>query len=179
MSAGAELMTATAVVLTRRPALVWQHPAWDLVAAEGGLLASVTREAGVAVRYVVAAPGGAAVWRLDQHRLGRLSRFAVSDHAGAAVGEVDQENALFSPQFRLVEPQGATIRLDSGGNRNGPWLVQDLAGGLLGSISQRRPQADALPARIFLVQRGDGLGGELWPLALVSAICLDIVKDRK
>jgi hypothetical protein len=103
----------------------------------------------------------------------------VTDHTAAPVGEVEQENALFSPHLRLVDPEGATIRLDSKGKRTGPWAVQDLAGQPLGSVALQPPEPDALPVRRYLVSRGDGLGGELWPLALVSAICLDLVQDHK
>lgn len=172
-------MTSTAVVVVRRPALLWQHPAWDLATPAGEALGTVLREGGGKVRYLVADPEGTVVWQIDQLRSGRLSRFVVTDHSGVPVGEVEQENALFSPQFRLVDPEGATVRLDGAGKRTGPWAVQDLAGQPLGSVTLRPPARDALPVRIYVVDRGEGLGGELWPLALVSAICLDIVHDKK
>jgi hypothetical protein len=139
----------------------------------------VLRQSGPAVGYTVADPAGVVVWNVEHLRAGRLSRFVVTDDAGTPVGEVEQENALFSPHLRLVDPEGATIRLDSNGKRLGPWAVQDLAGQPLGSVALQPPERDALPVRRYLVSRGDGLGGELWPLALVSAICLDLVLDHK
>jgi hypothetical protein len=173
------LMTSTALLVVRRPALLWQHPAWDLTTPAGAPLGTVLRRPGSAVSYAVTDPAGTVVWVVEQQRSGRLSRFVVTDGNGTPVGEVEQENALFSPHLRLVDPEGAAIRLDSDGKRSGPWAVQDLAGQPLGSVVLQPPARDALPLRRYLVSRGDGLGGELWPLALVSAICLDLVQDHK
>lgn len=172
-------MTSTELLVVRRPALLWQDPAWDLSTRTGAPLGTVLRQPGSAVRYAVADPEGTVVWVIDHLRAGRLSRFAVSADNGTPVGEIEQENALFSPHLRLVEPEGATIRLDSNGKRNGPWAVQDLAGQPLGSVALQPTARDALPLRRYLVSRGEGLGGELWPLALVSAVCLDLVQDHK
>lgn len=179
MDPGATLMLSTAVVVVRRPSLLWQHPAWDIASPTGLLLATVVRVEDRTVRYVVAQESGEPIWSVGHERTGRLSRFVVSDHHGSALGEVDQENSLFSPQLRLIAPDGATVRLDGAGRRAGPWAVQDLSGQPLGSVALTPPKPDALPVRIYLVQRGEGLGGELWPLVIVSAFCLDLVQERK
>jgi hypothetical protein len=184
MTAGSDLLTATEVGVVRRPGPLWQEPTWDLLTPAGGLMASVVRQPGGSLkpgehlRYLVADPAGATVWSMDRSASGQVSRFVV-DHAGLLLGEVLQENVLFAPQFRMVAPDGATIRLANAKAGSYEWTVQDLAAQPLGWVTRRRSKDPAaLEMRAYRVERGDGLGGELWPLTLLSAVCLDIVHDR-
>ena len=181
------LMVSTQVVVARHAGFLWLRPTWDLSSVDGEELGSVVREPGGStmfggsIRYVVAAASGDVVWRMDQYSTSRLSRFVVTDPAGEPVGEVAQENAMFAPQFRLVGVDGATVRLDGGRMGSWEWTVQDLAGGPLGSVRRQQTSLTDLVVkeRTYRVERGDGLGGGLWPLALLSSICLDVVHDRK
>jgi hypothetical protein len=126
----------------------------------------------------VAESSGELVWHLDRTMAGQVSRFLVERH-GTFVGEVLQENVLFSPQFRLIDETGATLRVANNKPGSYEWQVQDLAGQPLGYLTRLRSKdPEAFEMRRYRVERGDGLGGELWPLVLLSAVCLDIVHDR-
>ena len=184
MTGTTALMTATEVAVARRPGPLWQEPTWDLFPPAGEALASVVRQPGGSLkpgehlRYVVAGADGATIWLMDRSAAGKVSRFLV-DHHGTFLGEVLQENVLFAPQFRMIDAAGATLRLANARAGSYEWTVQDLAGQPLGSVTRvRSPDPEAFEMRRYRVERGDGLGGELWPLVLLSAVCLDIVHDR-
>ena len=68
---------------------------------------------------------------------GQVSRFLVERH-GTFVGEVLQENVLFSPQFRLIDATGATLRVANNKPGAYEWQVQDLAGQPLGYVTRLR-----------------------------------------
>ena len=177
-------MTAVEVGVARRPGPLWQEPTWDLLDPVGMAIGSVVRQPGGSlkpdehIRYDVAATDGDVVWHLDRSMAGQVSHFLV-EHHGTPVGEVIQENVLFSPQFRLVDVAGATLRVANSKPGSYEWKVQDLAGQPLGYVTRLRSKdPEAFEMRRYRVERGDGLGGELWPLVLLSAVCLDIVHDR-
>jgi hypothetical protein len=182
-----DLVSATGVAVVRHPGFLWVKPSWGLLTSTGEDLGSVVRQPGGNLilgghlRYVVAGPAGDVLWLMDQYSSFKLSRFVVLDQLEVPVGEVLQENALFAPQFRLTSADGAVVRLDGGRNRSWAWTLQDLAGQPLGSMT-RQPSAltaSFFKERTYLVERGEGLGGGLWPLAMLSCICLDIVHERK
>jgi len=178
------LMTATEVMVGRRPGPLWQEPTWDLLTAKGGVLGAVVRQPGGSlkpderIRYDVAGADGTVVWHLDRRMAGQVSQFVV-EQLGVPLGEVLQENVLFAPQFRLVDAAGATLRLANAKPGSYEWTVQDLAAQPLGYVTRLRSKdPTAFEMRRYRVERGEGLGGELWPLVLLSAVCLDIVHDR-
>lgn len=177
-------MTATEVGVVRRPGPLWQEPTWDLLSSAGAAVGSVVRQPGGSlkpdehIRYVVSEADDTVVWHLDRTMAGQVSRFLV-EHQGSVVGEVLQENVLFAPQFRLIDAEGATLRLANNKPGSYEWTVQDLAAQPLGYVTRLRSKDPAaFEMRRYRVERGDGLGGELWPLVLLSAVCLDIVHDR-
>jgi len=177
-------MTASEVGVGRRPGPLWQEPTWDLLDPTGMAIGSVVRQPGGSlkpdehIRYDVAEPDGGVVWHLDRTMAGQVSRFLV-ERSGTFIGEVLQENVLFAPQFRLIDPTGATLRVVNNKPGSYEWQVQDLAGQPLGYITRiRSKDPEAFEMRRYRVERGEGLGGELWPLVLLSAVCLDIVHDR-
>jgi hypothetical protein len=170
------VLASARLVLARRAGTVWQQPVWDLVGDGDEALGSVVRAGS---GYAVEDPDGHLLWSVERRLSGRLPRYAVSDPNGVAVGEVEQENALFAPSFLLVGAEGAAIRLDPGGSRAGPWIVADLAGQQLGSVTPVVGDPEGLPVRAYRLVRGDGLGGELWPLVVVSALCVDLGRARR
>jgi hypothetical protein len=170
------VLASAGLVLARRAATVWQQPVWDLVGDDGEALGCVVRDGS---GYAVEDADGHLLLSVERRLSGRLPRYPVTDPKGVAVGEVEQENALFAPSFLLVDAEGATIRLDPRGSRTGPWIVADLAGQQLGAVTPVVAGPDALPLRAYRLVRGDGLGGEFWPLVVVAVLCVDLGRERR
>ncbi len=183
----AELMTAPQVVVARHSGFLWLKPTWDLSTPHGEVLGTVVRQPGGSlifggsIRFVATDAGGNVVWLMNHFATMRISRFVVAGAAGEPIGRVTQENAMFAPQFRLTGADGAEIRLVGGRMGSWTWTLEDIAGGPLGLVVRQQTSLTDMFVKehTYLVERGDGLGGGLWPLAVLSSICLDIVHDRK
>ena len=179
-----ELLDATTVVVQRTPGFLWQTPSWLLLDPAGAALAQVTRREtswfGKRCTYDVSAPDGTAVWALAQVS-GTRSQFQLTDEAAAAIlGTVVQENAMFAPQLRLTSGDRA-LRLDGGRMGSWEWSFVDGAGRGYGRMTRHSAGLAAFVSkeRTYVVERGELLDDGLWPLAVISSICLDIVHDRK
>jgi hypothetical protein len=181
-----DLLARDRVTVVRHPGDVFSHPSFELAGDDLQPLAWMTRTSGTAwregdVHYAVAYDDGRPLWTVLQYSTPTVSRFEVTAASGEPLGRIDQENALFAPRLALIDAEDNTIRLE--GSRTTPraWQLQDLAGQALGRVVRSDPAARTgrLQARRYAVERGDGLGGGFWALALVAAVCLDIVADRR
>jgi len=182
-----ELMDATMVVVQRSPGFLWVTPRWDLVDAHELPLGQVVRRKGrrsgwgTRLSYDVTDTAAGALWRLDQRSGGSKSQFQLVDAEGVLAGTVVQENAWFAPQLRMTTAGGRVLRLDGGRRGSWQWTFVDLAGQGYGAMTLHSAGFGAFVSkqRTYVVERGERLDNELWPLAVVSSICLDIVHDRK
>jgi hypothetical protein len=180
-----ELLEQTTVVVQRSPGFLWKAPSWMLLDRQGVPLAQVTRRQtsffGKRCAYDVTAPDGTGMWTLEQVS-GSKSRFRLVDESTAtSLGTVVQENAMFAPQLRLTSGGSRELRLDGGRMGAREWSYVDGARRGYGRLTRHSAGFAAFVAkeRTYVVERGELLDDELWPLAVISSICLDIVHDRK
>lgn len=180
-----DLLARDRVSVLRHAGDVFRHPSFELSGDDLESLAWMTRTSGTAwregdVAYEVALADGRPLWTVLQHSTPTLSRFVVSTASGEPLGRVDQENALYGQRLALTDPDDNVIRFEGSPTKAGEWLLQDLAGQRLGRVArQAGPPRGRFGPRRYVVERGDGLGGGFWTLALVGTVCLDIVQDRR
>lgn len=182
------LLGATTVVVQRTPGFMWLKPRWSLLDQHEVPVATVSRRPGgwnfwgAQLTYDVTAADGSPVWVLDQRSGMSKSRFRLTDAAtGGVIGTVEQENALFAPQLKLQGALGPTVWLDGGRMGSWTWAFVDGSGAAFGQMTRHSAGLASFVAkeRTYVVERASQLGDDLWPLAVMSSICLDIVHDRK
>lgn len=184
----AALLGARTIVVQRSPGFLWQAPQWALLDEHELQLASVARRPGgwglwgAHHTYDVTGADGVPVWVLEQRSGTSKSRFSLADAvSGGPVGTIEQENAWFAPQLRLEAVSGMALRLDGGRMGSWSWTIVDGAGTPYGEMTRHSAGLLSFVAkeRTYVVERTEQLGLDLWPLAVMASICLDIVHDRK